>query len=312
MKLKKPSFWDYKKPNIISYLLLPFTVPFILNNFILSFRTQKKYQNIKSICVGNIYVGGTGKTPLTIKINQILKKINPRTATIKKWYADQADEQKILTKKTKLYCFKDRKYAIQQAIKDNIDIVVFDDGLQDISINYDLKFVCFNKVTFFGNGFLIPAGPLREKLKSLNKYDAVFLNGNDENISKLKPLIKKFNKKIKIFETFYKPMKIEKFDKKEKYVIFSGIGNPESFKKTLVNNNFNIIKEIIFPDHYQYNSSEINNIKNLAKKLNAKIMTTEKDHIKLNPRISKGINFLEIELVLKNEKELINLIKTII
>ena len=92
MKLKKPSFWDYKKPNIISYLLLPFTVPFILNNFILSFRTQKKYQNIKSICVGNIYVGGTGKTPLTIKINQILKEINPRTATIKKWYADQADE----------------------------------------------------------------------------------------------------------------------------------------------------------------------------------------------------------------------------
>jgi len=157
MKLKKPSFWDYNKPNIISYLLLPFTLPFILNNFILSFRTQKIYPNIKSICVVNIYVGGTGKTPLTIKINQILKKINPRTATIKKWYADQADEQKILRKKTKLYCFKDRKYAIQQAIKDNIDIVVFDDGLQDISINYDLKFVCFNKLTFFGNGFLIPA-----------------------------------------------------------------------------------------------------------------------------------------------------------
>ena len=312
MKFKKPSFWDYKKPNIISYLLLPFTVPFILNNFILSFRTQKKYQNIKSICVGNIYVGGTGKTPLTIKINQILKKIKPRTATIKKWYADQGDEQKILTKQTKLYCFKDRKYAIQKAIKDNIDVVVFDDGLQDMSINYDLKFVCFNKLTFFGNGFLIPAGPLREKLKSLNKYDAVFLNGNDENISKLKPLIKKFNKKIKIFETFYKPKKIKKFDKKKKYVIFSGIGNPESFKKTLVNNNFNIIKEIIFPDHYQYNSSEISNIKNLAKKLNAKIMTTEKDHVKLNPRISKGINFLEIELVLKKEKELINLIKTII
>ena len=88
MKLKKPSFWDYKRPNIISYLLLPFTVLFILNNFILNFRTQKKYQNIKSICVGNIYVGGTGKTPLTIKINQILKKNNLRTATIKKWYAD--------------------------------------------------------------------------------------------------------------------------------------------------------------------------------------------------------------------------------
>jgi tetraacyldisaccharide 4'-kinase len=309
MKLKKPNFWDYKKPNLISYLLLPLTLPLIINNFFLNFKKQKKFKKIKSICVGNIYVGGTAKTPLTIKINQILKKINLRSATIKKFYINQIDEQKLLEKKTKLYCYKNRKQAINQAIKDAIDIAVFDDGLQDLSINYDLNFVCFNNLTWVGNGFLIPAGPMREKLKSLKKYDAVFLNGNGENISKLKPLIRKFNKKIKIFETFYKPKNIKKFTKKEKYLIFSGIGNPESFKKTLVNNNFNIIKEVIFPDHYQYNSNDINNIKKLAKEMHAKIITTEKDYIKLNSINNKGINFLEIELVIKKEKELINFIK---
>ena len=83
MKLKKPKFWDYKKPNFISYLLLPFTLPLIINNFFLNFKAQKNNKKIKSICIGNIYVGGTAKTPLTIKINSLVKKINFRTATVK-------------------------------------------------------------------------------------------------------------------------------------------------------------------------------------------------------------------------------------
>ena len=312
MRLKKPNFWDYKKPNFISYLLLPFTLPFIINNFYLNFKSKKKIKKIKSICIGNIYIGGTAKTPLTIKIDTILKKLNLKSATIKKFYKDQIDEQMLLKKYTNLYCYKNRKLAITQAVKNNIDIVVFDDGLQDHSINFDLTFVCFNNSTLIGNGLLIPSGPLREKLESLRKYDSVFLNGNGENISKFKSLIRKFNKNIKIFETFYKPKNVKKFNKKEKYLMFSGIGNPASFRKTLTNNGFNIIKEIVFPDHYQYNLNDITNIKKLAKKLNAKIITTEKDYIKLNSKNNKEINFLEVEIIIKKEKELINFIKTII
>ena len=71
MKLKKPNFWDYKKPNLISYLLLPLTFLFIINNFFLNINSQKKNKKIRSICVGNIYVGGTAKTPLTIKIFEL-------------------------------------------------------------------------------------------------------------------------------------------------------------------------------------------------------------------------------------------------
>ena len=91
---------------------------------------------------------------------------------------------------------------------------------------------------------------------------------------------------------------------------YRGIGNPASFKKTLIKNKFNIIKEIIFADQYKYTSYDIVNIKKIAKELGAKIITTEKDYIKLKPKDNKGINFLEVKLVLKKEKELINLIKT--
>ena len=103
---------------------------------------------------------------------------------------------------------------------------------------------------------------------------------------------------------------INKFNDKNEYVIFSGIGNPESFKKTLTKNNFNIIKEIKFPDHYRYTQKDIDKIKLQAINLNAKILTTEKDYVKLNDNAADGIEFLEIELVIKEENELINFIKS--
>ena len=311
MKIKKPKFWDYKKPNFLSYLLLPLTIPLIVNNFLLNLKNNSKEDKIiKKICVGNIYVGGTAKTPISIKLWEILNNLNFKSATIKKSYIDQIDEQKILKEKTKLYCFKTRQKAINEAIKDSIDIVIFDDGLQDKSINYDFKFVCFNSVTWIGNGFLMPAGPLREKISSISKYDAVFLNGNGEDNNLLQLEIKKHNPNIKIFETCYNPTNLDEFDKNENYVIFSGIGNPESFKKTLIKNKFNIIKEFKFPDHYDYTFADINKIKSCAKSLNAKILTTEKDYMKLHNDID--IKFLKIDIAIRQEDELINLLKSII
>ena len=310
MKLKKPRFWDYKKPNFISYLLLPFTFPLIVNNFFLKLKKNNTNNSkIKKICIGNIYLGGTAKTPLTIKIYQILNGLKFKTATIKKFYTDHIDEQKMLTEKTKLYCLKDRNMALDKAIKDNNDVVIFDDGLQDKSINYDLEFVCFNNIKCIGNGLLIPAGPLREKINSIKKYDAIFINGNEVDNSDFKSLIKKYNKDIKIFESTYSPINIEKFDINERYLVFSGIGNPESFKEILMKNKFNIIKEIIFPDHYNYTQNDIDRIKTQAKKLNATIITTEKDYTKINSSNYDDIKFLQIDLKIKNEIELINYLK---
>ena len=84
MKFKKPKFWDLKKPNFISYFLLPLTLPLILNNFFLRFKPNQENKLIKTVCVGNIYLGGTGKTPTVIKIYQILKDLKFKVSTAKK------------------------------------------------------------------------------------------------------------------------------------------------------------------------------------------------------------------------------------
>ena len=99
-------------------------------------------------------------------------------------------------------------------------MAIFDDGLQDRSINYDLKIVCFNDLKLIGNGFLIPAGPLREKINSISKYDMAFINGNEVDNSKLKLLLKSYNANIKIFETNYKAINIKEFNINDEYTWF--------------------------------------------------------------------------------------------
>lgn len=103
MKFKKPKFWDLKKPNWIAYLMLPFTIVLRVNNFILENKKKIKTKNIFTICVGNIYVGGTGKTPTVIKLYQILKKLNIKVMVAKKFYPNHTDEEYILKKKQTLF-----------------------------------------------------------------------------------------------------------------------------------------------------------------------------------------------------------------
>ena len=312
MIFKKPKFWDLKKPNLLAYFLSPFTFPVRINNLFLDRKSKKIDFKLKSICVGNIYLGGTGKTPATIKLFNILKDIFPKICTGKKYYSSQYDEQILLKNKTNLICEHSRKKIINKAIDTKIEMIIFDDGLQDKTINYDLQIVCFDKKNWVGNGYILPAGPLREKLDSLKKYDIVFLKGEnfDTNVEELKSLIKKQNPQIEIFQTYYEPSNLIKFKPSDKFLIFSGIGNPDGFREILELNKINIVKEIIFPDHNTYNDKDVKKIKDMAKNLNAKIITTEKDYIKLSEKNCLDINFLEIDLKIKDEKRLINFIKS--
>jgi len=318
MKFKKPKFWDYKKPNIISFLLLPFTIPIIINNFFNKFKKNRKNHiqkhddyNLKTICVGNIYVGGTGKTPSSIKISQILEKLKYRTVFVKKNYTESYDEYTLLKKYGKVLSDSRRIKSLTEANKIS-DVAIFDDGLQDSSINYDLKFVCFNTKNFIGNGMLIPAGPLREKISSLKKYDAVLLNGNCKNSDNNIQKIKRENKDIKVFESTYVLVNFDQLNIRNRYVAFAGIGNPENFHANLADNGVNVVKFIEYPDHWKYNYEEIKKIINIAKEMDAKIITTEKDFSRLKnlniPQITE-IQYVKVELKIKNENELINFLK---
>ena len=309
MQFIKPKFWDLKKPNLLSYLLLPFTIPVRINNVFLDLKSKKKDQRIKTICVGNIYVGGTGKTPTTIKLYQLLNQQGYEVVTANKNYKKHLDEKIILEKKTETISSKDRKEIIDKAISMKKKILIFDDGLQDKKISYDIEFVCFDQKNWLGNGLLLPSGPLREKIKSLKKYSCVFLKKNGEDISNKIQLIKNINPNIKIFYTHFEPLNIDQFDKSEKYLIFSGIGNPNDFKSLLIKNKLNIIDEIIYPDHYMYNESDIIRIKKHANNLGAKIITTEKDYVKISHLDKEDINLLEVDLIIENEKELTDFIK---
>ena len=95
----------------------------------------------------------------------------------------------------------------------------------------------------------------------------------------------------------------------EEYTIFSGIGNPESFKQTLINNNIKIVNEITFPDHHKYTLKDIDHIRLQAEQLNSKILTTEKDYIKIKSNKNNDIKYLKVELDIKNEDKLIDYLK---
>jgi len=302
MKFIKPLYLNDK--NFISYLLTPFTIFIILINFGKNFLIKKKYK-IKTICVGNIYIGGTGKTSLSIQINKILKN-KFKTVFIKKRYLDQLDERKMLRAHGKLISDENRCISLDKAELKKFDVAILDDGLQDKKIDYDISIVCFNSTYGIGNGYLLPAGPLREKLEILKKYSAIFLVGEKKN-TKLLSRLKKFNNKI--FYSKYVPINLKSFNRKKSYVYFCGIGNPEEFENTLNKYKFKISKKFIFPDHHNYTNDDIEKIKRNAFNDKLEIITTEKDYKRLTNYNKKNIKFLKVELQIENYKNFSNFLK---
>ena len=309
MKLNKPKFWDNKDSKILPYLLLPFSLILVLINSILkSIVKKKKLKKIKTICIGNIYIGGTGKTSLSLKTHEVLRQKKIKSCFIKKDYANQKDEQKILENKGKLFKSKKRFLSLVEAANQGYEVAIFDDGLQDYSIDYDLIFLCFNDLNWIGNGFTIPSGPLRESFKNIRYYKNIFINGNMENLENAKNQIREINPEAKIFVTTYKPVNLNEFSEKENYLVFSGIGNHRSFISMLKKNKINILKDIEFPDHYNYSDKDIDNIVTEAQNLNCKIITTEKDFCRLNNKNIDKIKFVKSEIKIKDENKFLDII----
>ena len=303
MNFKKPAFWDYSGLSFFSIILYPLSILFLFFSLLVKFFKIQKRFSIPIICIGNIYVGGTGKTPLALEIYKIIKSFGKNPGFIKKGYSYLFDEIKMLEKVGKTFTNKNRKKALNSLISDNHDVAILDDGFQDFSIKKDFSIVCFNSKQLVGNGFVIPSGPLRENFKSIKRADCIFINGN-KNIQ-FENKIKRINSNIKIFYSKYKIKNLENFRNKE-VVAFAGIGNPSNFFDLLRENNIDVKREYSFPDHHNYSQKDFDII---IKKDIKKIVTTEKDYSRMNDKQKLNCESLEINLEIENKDELINLIK---
>ena len=305
----KPKFCDKKKfPSLISLLLLPISLIVVIKNYYENSKLKKNFYDFRTICVGNIYIGGTGKTPLVNNLaNHFKKKF--KTFIIKKGYSSHLDEKQLLESNHKVIFEKTRELSLLKAEQEKAEIIIFDDGLQEKTINYDLKIVCFNSLKLDGNGLVIPAGPLRERLNSIKNYDIILINGNTNKESKdFIDKIKNINPNIRIFTAKYVPKNFSKL-KKKKFFIFSGIGNPHTFSDTLKNMKIKFYGYKKFPDHFEYKESDLQKLRELAKLKGCELLTTEKDYLRLKKSFRKNINFLKVELVIDQEKKFYKYLK---
>lgn len=308
MRLKKPKFWDYKEMSLWSILLYPLSIIYLILIWLSRIPSIfKAYKNpFPIICVGNIYVGGTGKTPLAAEIFNILKSKKKNPSFIKKHYDYLLDEIKMLQEIGNTYYAKNRSTAIGLSLLNGNNVAILDDGFQDFSIKKDLNILCFNSKQLIGNGMMIPAGPLREEIGAIKRSHIILINGDKNEMFEKKIL--SISNKVKIFYSKYVPTNINEF-KEKKLIAFAGIGNPDNFFSLLEENNLRIEKKIAFPDHYQFNKSDIQKLLNESLANNLDLITTEKDYFRIKKYAIKEIKYIKLKLEIFQKNEFLNQIK---
>ena len=327
MFIKTPKFWFKNKNQInpLFFILKPFskiwevTTQFRLNN------GSWEKMPIPIICIGNITVGGSGKTPVTMSLQLLLKDMGIKACVVSRGYGGVikhphyvskddtfhkvGDEPIILSKKGSVIVSKIKKEGIIKAYKDGFDIVLLDDGYQNSKINKDLSLVVVDSEILFGNEFIFPLGPLRETIKSgLSRADAIVLVGNnyDMNTNKIEKLKKEY--KIPIVKGFFNKKEKINNRKNKRVLAFSGIAFPEKFFNTLRNMGYNVVKTKAFPDHYPYTLNDIVKLKSRAENYNLKLITTEKDIVRIPKKFHNFIDKIEIEFRFKDSKQIRNMI----
>ena len=307
MILKKPKFWD-NKIGLFSILLLPITLITLVFIFVKKKISQPLKFDIPIICVGNIYLGGTGKTPTSILLAQELSSKGKKTAILRKFYRNHTDEHELIkTSFRDLILDENRVNGIRKAQEIGYDYIILDDGFQDYKIKKNLNIVCFNSNQQIGNGLVIPAGPLREDIKALKNAQIILING--EKDLKFEKKIFNVNKELKIFYSNYKPLNLDNF-KDKKLMAIAAIGNPFNFFELLKKNKLKLKEEKIYPDHYKFSKREIDNLTKYAKKNGYQLIMTEKDYFKFKDVSKDKFNYLKVSLKIDNFEDFIKMVKS--
>ena len=299
-------------------IFFPLSIIYYLIFLFKKIQSNKKSFQTKIVCIGNCSVGGDGKTSTVLSLINLYKSRNIKIAILLKGYkgkiklptqvnttnhsaVDVGDEALLYVEHANTFISNDRLKGINFIIaKLSPDVILLDDGLQDFRIKKDKSILVINGKRGFGNGFLLPVGPLRQSPSSAIKLaDIIIIVGNDKG-NYLDAYKSKFNNKL-----FLKAeITCEKSQIDKNYFAFSGIGNNPNFINTLNTNNYNVTKIKSFPDHYYYSDNDIKNIKTYAADNDLEIITTEKDWKRLNTEQRLGINFLQISLEFSNVEAL--------
>ena len=250
------------------------------------------------VCVGNITVGGTGKTPMVAWVVERLKEAGRKPAILTRGYkavGGKSDEAELLKQLTGVSVIinSDRVAGAREAIAGGADVLVMDDGFQHLRIRRDLDIVLIDATRPFGGGACLPVGRLREPLTALRDADAIIITRSDavstEKLDNLRNRLVRFAPQASIHIAIHKPVKIidENGDglspdalSGRKVCAFAGLGNPDAFFTTLTDIGARISEKVSFSDHAVYDSAAIERISSASVEADV-LVTTEKDYVKL-------------------------------
>lgn len=322
--MKTPHFWQSK--NIISTLLLPFSWIYFCISKICYKRIVPITLPIPVICVGNLTAGGAGKTPVALHIGELLKRKNINGVFISRGYggsqksailvdtkkhsaAQVGDEPLLLAQILPTIVGKNRIEAANLAIAQGAQVIVMDDGFQNPSLTKNLSFIVVDRRLSFGNERLLPAGPLREPVRTgLKRADAVIIINPANFMPTSLPDIP-----FLLARSQPKPSMLALKDKK--IIAFCGIAVPQKFYYMLKNAGAEIIEKISFADHYHYTQKDLHLLHKKAKEHDALLVTTSKDTARIGKEFEqelKDITVAEMELKFENQDKLEALIETAI
>ncbi|HMA48644.1 MAG TPA: tetraacyldisaccharide 4'-kinase [Magnetospirillaceae bacterium] len=312
--MRAPSFW-YRR-GLFSTLLAPFGWIWAVGARLRAGRSPRHRSPIPVICVGNLSVGGVGKTPVAMSIARLIpgahflskgyggKENGPlRVEPQRHGYQMVGDEPLLLAEVAPCWIAKNRIEGAEAAASAGASVLVMDDGFQDPSLEKDISILVVDGATGFGNGQCLPAGPLREPVaQGLKRADAVVILGEDRHdVASLvapKPVL----------YAWLEPEAEASVLTGRKVVAFAGIGRPAKFFHTLDTLGANLVEAYAFPDHYPFHPQEIHQLQTAANNHNAFLVTTGKDFVRVPANLRDQIGVVQMDIAWDDEEALLDVL----
>ena len=322
--LKAPKFWYLKRDTLLSNSLYPFSLIFRLGTKIRNLISKEKKSKLAIICIGNIVIGGAGKTPVALKIGSMLKEggYNPNFVSkgyggleknntlVKDWHSPKSvgDEPLLLSEIAPTWIGLDRNKSFELAIGNGADCIVMDDGFQNPNLQKDFSIIVINGEQGFGNKRVIPAGPLRESIsRGLSRTNLVI------TIGKISDSVKeKIPKHIPIIGANFKIKEDDLILKSQKITAFAGIAYPEKFFNSLKLLKANIVDEITYSDHHIYSENDLLYLAEIANKNKSILVTTKKDMVRIPKSFRSLVRTIDGFIQLDDEKLLFEILSNLI